>query len=139
MVKKKAHRQATRARLDRGKDAAQNAAEDDPQGDQAPQRVEGDSGRLPPGDALAARVMVAIGQHQAQHDQGGAEQQARRIAIGTPISMPNVRAQRTTRISMSAQRYQCSDSGVARAGGGPISMLSATNSEVTAPPIGIGG
>ncbi len=64
------------AGLDRGEDAAQDAAEDDNQRDQAPQRIDGDLRGLLDLDHVALRMLVAIGDHQAQDDQREAEQQA---------------------------------------------------------------
>ena len=65
------------ARLDRGEDSAENAAEDDRQCHEPPEGIDGDLDRLAQRHGLAARVAVAVGEHQAQHDEGGAEQQAR--------------------------------------------------------------
>ena len=69
-----------RAGFDRGEHAGKDAAEDDHQGDQTPQRLDRNLHRLPHRHRRAARMTVAIRDHQTQHHQREAEQQARHHA-----------------------------------------------------------
>ena len=55
----------------------EDAAEDDEDRDQAPERLDGDPERLAQRDDLAFREVVAVGDDQAQDHQRQAEQQAR--------------------------------------------------------------